>query len=117
MRRHPAPLFGLGDLLLRRIFQDVDVQAVPHVDVGLVAAGLAHEVDVLLADLDARLWVAARMALHVLLDEQLQQLVQLPHLVSACQSTQAESLRRYLWELVAALAQGWSVHVYGAKRT
>jgi hypothetical protein len=64
-------LLGLADLVLWRVLEDVGVQAVAHVNIGHRAACLALEENVVLPDLHHSLWVAAGVALHILLDESL----------------------------------------------
>mmetsp|Transcript_1212 Transcript_1212/g.3390 ORF Transcript_1212/g.3390 Transcript_1212/m.3390 type:complete len:533 (-) Transcript_1212:22-1620(-) len=83
----PPHLVGgllLGRLVLGRMLDDEGVQLVARVHVRHVAAGLASQRDVLLAvHLDDGLRVAARVALHELLDEALQDLRQSARVVRA----------------------------------
>ena len=67
-------LLGLADLLLRRVLQNEGVEAMLHVHLRGCAACLALQEDEILLDLDGCLRVAARVALHILLDEALQEL-------------------------------------------
>jgi hypothetical protein len=65
---------------------------VAHVHAAHKAARLALEVDALLLDLDHGLGVAAVVALHILLDEGLQQLAQLLGVVGAVHDGGARAL-------------------------
>ena len=76
-------LLLLADFLLRWILEDEGVEAVAHVDARVGAASLALELDGLPLDLDDSLGVEAVVALHIFLDEVLQQLHQLLGIVGA----------------------------------
>ena len=76
-------LLRLADFILRRVLDNEGGQLVAHVDVRGVATSLAFEEDALFPHFDDCLGIAAAVALHILLDEELENFRELLGIVSA----------------------------------
>lgn len=78
-----TPSLLLGQLVLWWVLENEGVDLVAHVNVTDIATCLALQEDAFLLDLHDSFGIATAMALHVLLDEGLQQLAELLGVVSA----------------------------------
>lgn len=86
------PPFLLGELVLWWILENECVDLVPHVHITDKPTGLALQEDALFLDLHDSLWVAATIALDILLYERFKQLAQLFGVVGSIDDGGAEVL-------------------------